>query len=141
MVCSIRLHDADLTQDEREAQRKLEHKRELERKRIAQQEEERKREQHRAEQELQRQREQDAAAEDPKKIAQKQAIERRRLENAKKHEQPRNAPMHTRAKAGAELVSNHLACLHATVTDDIDTIYDAGEDRGCYASASSWRTE
>lgn len=81
----------------------------MERKKLAQQEEERKREQQqRKELEMQRQREHEASVEDPKKVAQKQAIERRRLENARKQEQPRNAPMHTRTRAGTENVS--LAC-------------------------------
>ncbi|KAL8737623.1 MAG: hypothetical protein Q9181_001496 [Wetmoreana brouardii] len=75
-------------QDEREAQRKLEQKREIERKRAAQQEEARRQEQVQR-QEAERQREQDraAAAEDPKKLAQRQAIEKRRQELARKEQQ------------------------------------------------------
>ncbi|KAI4196815.1 MAG: hypothetical protein LQ350_006328 [Teloschistes chrysophthalmus] len=80
-------------QDEKEAQRKQEQKREVERKRAAQQEEARQQEQLQR-QEAERQREQDriAAAEDPKKLAQRQAIEKRRQEMAKK-EQQRTAPI------------------------------------------------
>ena len=76
--------------DEREAQRKLDQKREIERKRAAQQEEARRQEQQqRQEAERQRERERAAAAEDPKKIAQKQAIEKRRMELNKKEQQQR----------------------------------------------------
>ncbi|KAI9762478.1 MAG: hypothetical protein M1840_001238 [Geoglossum simile] len=72
-------------QEEREARRKLEHKREIERKHALQQEEERKQEQERI-RETERSRERERV--DPKKIAaQKQAIEKRRLEIAKKGEQ------------------------------------------------------
>ncbi|KAI4114293.1 MAG: hypothetical protein LQ345_004901 [Seirophora villosa] len=75
-------------QDEREAQRKLEQKRENERKRAAQQEETRRQEQvQRLEAEKQRERDRAGAAEDPKKIAQRQAIEKRRQELAKKEQQ------------------------------------------------------
>lgn len=75
-------------QDEREAQRKLEQKRENERKRAAQQEELRRQEQaNRQELERQRERERAVASEDPKKAAQKQAIEKRRLEVGKKEQQ------------------------------------------------------
>lgn len=77
-----------LSKDEREAQRKLEQKRENERKRAAQQEELRRQEQaHRQELECQRERERAAASEDPKKTAQRQAIEKRRLEVGKKEQQ------------------------------------------------------
>lgn len=77
-----------LSKDEREAQRKLEQKREIERKRAAQQEELRRQEQaHRQELERQRERERSVASEDPKKIAQRQAIEKRRLEVGKKEQQ------------------------------------------------------
>ena len=75
-------------QDEREAQRKLEQKREMERKRAAQQEEARRQEQlQRQEAERQRERERSAAAEDPKNIAKRQLIEKRRLEMQKKDQQ------------------------------------------------------
>ncbi|KAK4690469.1 hypothetical protein P7C71_g6329, partial [Lecanoromycetidae sp. Uapishka_2] len=74
-------------QDEKEAQRKLDQKREIERKRAAQQEEARQQLQ-RQEAERQRERERSAAAEDPKNIAKRQAIEKRRLEMQKK-DQPR----------------------------------------------------
>ena len=75
-------------QDEREAQRKLEQKREIERKRAAQQEETRRQEQaQRREAEKQREHDRAAAAEDPKKMAQRQAIEVRRQELAKKDQQ------------------------------------------------------
>ena len=74
--------------DEKEAQRKLEQKREIERKRAAQQEESRRQEQvQRQEMERQRERERAAAAEDPRKIAQRQAIEKRRLEVLRKEQQ------------------------------------------------------
>lgn len=77
-------------QDEKEAQRKLDQKREIERKRAAQQEEARRQElQQRQEAERQREHERAAAAEDPKKIAQKQAIEKRRMELNKKEQQQR----------------------------------------------------
>lgn len=77
-----------MSKDEREAQRKLEQKRENERKRAAQQEELRRQEQaHRQELERQRERERSVASEDPKKIAQRQAIEKRRLEVGKKEQQ------------------------------------------------------
>ncbi|KAA6414749.1 MAG: hypothetical protein FRX48_01499 [Lasallia pustulata] len=75
-------------QDEKEAQRKLDQKREVERKRAAQQDEARKQEQQqRQEMERQRERERTASAEDPRKLAQKQAIEKRRLELGKKDQQ------------------------------------------------------
>lgn len=75
-------------QDEKEAKRKLEQKREIERRRAAQQEESRRQEQaQRAEAERQRERDRVTAAEDPKKIAQRQAIEKRRQELAKKEQQ------------------------------------------------------
>lgn len=81
---------ANSEQDEREVQRKLDQKREIERKRAAQQEEARRQEQHqREEAERQRERERAAAAEDPKKIAQKQAIEKRRMELNRKEQQQR----------------------------------------------------
>lgn len=77
-----------LSKDEREAHRKLEQKRENERKRAAQQEELRRQEQaHRQELERQREKERAVASEDPKKIAQRQAIEKRRLEVGKKEHQ------------------------------------------------------
>lgn len=79
---------ADILKDEKEVQRKLEQKREIERKRAAQQEESRRQEQaQRQEAERQRERERAAAAEDPKKLAQRQAIEKRRLEVGKKEQQ------------------------------------------------------
>ena len=60
----------------------------MERKRAAQQEEARRQEQqHRQEMERQRERERSTAAEDPRKLAQKQAIEKRRLELGKKDQQ------------------------------------------------------
>lgn len=76
------------SKDEREIQRKLEQKRENERKRAAQQEELRRQEQaHRQEAEREREREHAVANEDPKKIAQRQAIEKRRLDVGKKEQQ------------------------------------------------------
>ncbi|KAL9098753.1 MAG: hypothetical protein Q9163_005646 [Psora crenata] len=79
-------------QDAREAQRKLDQKREMERKRAVQQEDARRQEQlQREEAERQRERERAAAADDPKKIAQRQAIERRRLEMQKKDQRPPQA--------------------------------------------------
>ncbi len=66
----------------------MEQKREIERKRAAQQEELRRQEQaQQQEAERQRERERMAAAQDPKKLAQRQAIEKRRLENGKKEQQ------------------------------------------------------
>lgn len=88
--CLLQLQSVTLTggQDEREAQRKLEQKREMERKRAAQQEEARRQEQlQRQEAERQRERERSAAAEDPKNIAKRQLIEKRRLEMQKKDQQ------------------------------------------------------
>ena len=77
-------------QEEREAQRKLEQKKEIERKRAAAQEEAQKRElQQRQEAERQKEKERSAAIDDAKKIAQKQAIEKRRLEISKKEQQQR----------------------------------------------------
>ena len=76
-----------MSQDEREAQRKLDQKREIERKRATQQEEARRQEQlQRQEIEKQRERERTASAavDDPRKVAQKQAIEKRRMELGKK---------------------------------------------------------
>ncbi|KAL1957564.1 hypothetical protein VTO42DRAFT_5791 [Malbranchea cinnamomea] len=70
---------------EQEAQKRLEQRREAERKRAAQQEEARRQEQAEAER---RERER-LAHEDPKKAAQLQAIEKRRLENQRKLEQQR----------------------------------------------------
>lgn len=82
------MQSTDNEQDEKEAQRKQEQKREMERKRAAQQEEARQQDQLQR-QEAERQREQDriAAAEDPKRLAQRQAIEKRRQEMAKKEQQ------------------------------------------------------
>ena len=78
-------------QDEREAQRKLEQKREIERKRAAQQEEARRQEQlQRQEVENQREKERIAATDDPKKLAQKQVIEKRRIELQKKDQRAAN---------------------------------------------------
>lgn len=66
----------------------MEQKREIERKRAAQQEELRRQEQaQQQEAERQRERERLAAAQDPRKLAQRQAIEKRRLENGKKEQQ------------------------------------------------------
>jgi hypothetical protein len=85
--------------EEREAQRKLEHKREIERKRAAAQEETQRRElAQRQEAEKQQERERQAAAEKAKHLAQRQAMEKRRLEQAKRDQQ---------AKATAEAVSWH----------------------------------
>ncbi|KIX03532.1 uncharacterized protein Z518_07085 [Rhinocladiella mackenziei CBS 650.93] len=75
-------------QDEREAQRKLEQKREIERKRAAQQEEARKQEQKQRAEAERRERER-LAAEQAKRQAQQQAIERKRQEAARKAEQQR----------------------------------------------------
>lgn len=75
-------------QDEKEAQRKLDQKRENDRKRALQQEELRRQEQvQRQEAERQREKERAAASEEPKKLAQRQAIEKRRLELEKKEQQ------------------------------------------------------
>ncbi|KAK6371487.1 hypothetical protein LTS17_008737 [Exophiala oligosperma] len=75
-------------QDDREAQRKLEQKREIERKRAAQQEEARKQEQKQRAEAEKRERER-IAAEQAKRQAQQQAIERKRQEAARKAEQQR----------------------------------------------------
>ena len=65
----------------------------MERKRAAQQEEARRQDQlQRQEIERQRERERTAAVEDPKKVSQKQAIEKRRLELQKKDARPTNRP-------------------------------------------------
>ncbi|KAL8940228.1 MAG: hypothetical protein Q9216_002937 [Gyalolechia sp. 2 TL-2023] len=103
-------------QDEKEAQRKLEQKREIERKRAAQQEETRRQEQLQR-REAERQREQDRAAipEDPKKAAQRQAIEKRRQELAKKDQQ-RTAPAPQQQippNSRPELGGARLSKLHA----------------------------
>lgn len=84
----------------------MDQKREMERKRAAQQEEARRQqEQQRQEIERQRERERTTAAEDPRKLAQKQAIEKRRLELGKKDQQ-RNPQQTTN-----DLVSfKHLDC-------------------------------
>ena len=73
------------SQDEKEAQRKLDHKREIDRKKAAQQEEGHKRElQQRQDAERQREKDRAAAAEEAKKAAQKQTMEKRKLEQQKK---------------------------------------------------------
>lgn len=88
MIASLGECELTMSKDERELQRKVEQKREIERKRAAQQEELRRQEQvQRQEVERQRERERSAAAEDPKKLAHKQAIEKRRLELEKKNQQ------------------------------------------------------
>ncbi|KAL8905473.1 MAG: hypothetical protein Q9207_002627 [Kuettlingeria erythrocarpa] len=75
-------------QDEKEAQRKLEQKRDIERRRALQQEDSRRQEQaQRAEAERQRERDRPAAIEDPKKMAHRQAIDKRRQDLAKKEQQ------------------------------------------------------
>ena len=76
--------------DERERQRKLEQKRETERKRAAQQEEARRQEQ-RQRAEAERKERERVAAEQAKKGAQQQAIDKRRQEQARKMEQQRLA--------------------------------------------------
>ncbi|KAF7510109.1 hypothetical protein GJ744_007008 [Endocarpon pusillum] len=76
--------------DERETQRKLEQKRETERKRAAQQEEARRQEQ-RQRAEAERKERERVAAEQAKKSAQQQAIDKRRQEQARKMEQQRIA--------------------------------------------------
>ena len=75
-------------QDECETQRRLEQKRELERKRVAQQEETKRQEQ-RQRAEAERADRDRVATEQAKRTAQQQAIERKRVENAKKMEQQR----------------------------------------------------
>ncbi|PGH23616.1 hypothetical protein AJ80_02397 [Polytolypa hystricis UAMH7299] len=79
-------------EQQREAQRKLEQRKEAERKRATQQEEARRQQEqlNRAESERRDRERERLATDDPKKLAQKQAIERRRLENARKLEQQRN---------------------------------------------------
>ena len=76
--------------DEREAQRKLEQKRDTERKRAAQQDEARRQEQ-RQRAEAERKERERITAEQAKKSAQQQAIDKRRQEQARKMEQQRNA--------------------------------------------------
>ncbi|KAK1147525.1 hypothetical protein N8T08_000866 [Aspergillus melleus] len=71
-------------QEEREARRKEEQRRELERRRAAQQQEEARRQEMRSRADNERR--ERLAAEDPKKAAQMQAIEKRRLENARRLE-------------------------------------------------------
>ena len=92
-VCRMDLIMRDCTnrprQDEKEAARKLEHKREIERKRAVQQEEALRKEQQRRQEVERQERERSAAMDDPKKAAQKQAIEKRRMELLKK-DQTRN---------------------------------------------------
>ena len=78
--------------DERQAQRKLDLKREAERKRAAHQEEARRQEQGRRV-ELERKERERIAAEQAKKGAQQQAIEKRRQDQARKLEQQRAANM------------------------------------------------
>jgi hypothetical protein len=93
-------------QDEREAQRKAEQKREMERKRAAAQEEAQRREQ-KARDEAEKLREKEralAAEQEAKKIAHKQAVEKRRLEMMKKDEQQRQQAQ----RAATELVSTVL---------------------------------
>ncbi|EGD97750.1 hypothetical protein TESG_05151 [Trichophyton tonsurans CBS 112818] len=72
-------------QEQREAQRKLDQRREADRKRIAQQEEASRQLQ---QDKIRHEREQ-SVTDDPKTLAKKQAIEKRRLENAKRLEQQR----------------------------------------------------
>ncbi|KAI9811060.1 MAG: hypothetical protein M1827_005642 [Pycnora praestabilis] len=91
-------------QDEKEAQRKLEQKREIERKRAAQQEEDRKQEQQqRRELERERERERSVIAEEPKKLAQKQAIEKRRLDMLRKAEQQKGPQVPPRIRSENDL--------------------------------------
>ncbi|OJI91246.1 hypothetical protein ASPTUDRAFT_52937 [Aspergillus tubingensis CBS 134.48] len=71
-------------QEEREARRREEQRRELERKRAAQQQEEARRQEMRSRAEAERR--ERLAAEDPKKAAHMQAIEKRRLENQRRLE-------------------------------------------------------
>ncbi|PWY94602.1 hypothetical protein BO94DRAFT_531547 [Aspergillus sclerotioniger CBS 115572] len=71
-------------QEEREARRREEQRRELERKRAAQQQEETRRQEMRSRAEAERR--ERLAAEDPKKAAHMQAIEKRRLENQRRLE-------------------------------------------------------
>ncbi|KAL2869734.1 uncharacterized protein BJX67DRAFT_346895 [Aspergillus lucknowensis] len=70
-------------QEEREARRKEEQRRELERKRAAQQQEEARRQEMRSRGETERR---ERLGDDPRKAAQMQAIEKRRLENARRLE-------------------------------------------------------
>ncbi|KAJ5087052.1 hypothetical protein NUU61_008359 [Penicillium alfredii] len=74
-------------QEEREARRREEQKCEQERKRaLQQQQEEARRQEMRSRAEAERERRERSAQEDPKKAAHMQAIEKRRLENARRHE-------------------------------------------------------
>ena len=96
-------------QDEKEAQRKLDHKKDIERKRAALLEEKREQERlEREEAERQRERERSATVEDPKKAASRQLIEKRRLELAKKDQQQRMPQ-----RANQEAVSPFLGVIAA----------------------------
>ncbi|KAK2882432.1 hypothetical protein FQN49_000354 [Arthroderma sp. PD_2] len=75
-------------QEQRDNQRKLDQRREADRKRLAQQEEARRQEQLERTR-LERQEREQSVSDDPKTLAKKQAIEKRRLENAKRLEQQR----------------------------------------------------
>ena len=89
----------------------MEQKREMERKRVAQQEEQRQQERlQREEAERQRERERAATIEDPRKLASRQLIEKRRLELAKKDQQrlpPKllNETVRTQHNAAASLLT------------------------------------
>lgn len=98
-------------QDEKEAQRKADHKREMERKRAAQQEEDRRQEHQRRLDAERQQREKPAQLDESRKLAQKQTIEKRRLENAKKADQQRSLAERSQAKASVDLVGANLQLL------------------------------
>jgi hypothetical protein len=101
--------------DEREAQRKLEQKRDGERKRAAQQDEARRQEQ-RQRAEAERKERERIAAEQAKKNAQQQAIDKRRQEQARKMEQQRNV------NAANEFVSFCLSFFYPMHDDGADPI-------------------
>ena len=126
-----------LMQDEREAQRKLDQKREIERKRATQQEEARRQEQlQRQEAERQRERERVAAAEDPKKIAQRQQIEKRRMEMNKKDQQrmPQRPPVDPVSPVHFDTASNAATDSLGTYSPPTTCINDASRARWCKTS-------
>lgn len=106
-------------QEEREARRREEQRRELERRRAAQQQEEARRQEMRSRAENERR--ERLAAEDPKKAAQMQAIEKRRLENARRLErqgsqQPNDTVSYIYLTIDAHVLMEHLSgTVDATV--------------------------
>ena len=116
--CHYRNATSPLTmvQDEKEAQRKREHKAEIDRRRAAQQEESRRQALHRQETEKQQERERSAAAEDSKKIAQKPAFEKKRMDLQK--DQHRNAINHVDTLEVFPAVQYANMCCQLVFYDD-----------------------